>query len=737
MERNNISYQSIELQNISIYQKSKKKNSLKNKDVPINYKITSKNLKANKSKIYEFDKVQMNKFKNNIHRCSKKGFIFLLAFFIINGIILYDCFLYFQKINENKNTKELQKKKDVLRKKLNIKGEEILIKVNESNGEINNILNITNLNIRKTENNYDTDKDEEIKNCSAKGFFQNSCKSNFSNYEMSGKYIYYILDEIQKGSFGDIFEDITKNDKEFVNSDNGITYALSTISNQKLINSSIIYLDECETELRNKKEIDQDEKLILFKLEYSIDGLNIPLIEYSLFKQNGQKINLDLCNGIPVSYSSPASIKDNKEFMYNPKSDFYQDKCSPYKSDYGTDITIFDRKNDFNNKHLSLCEKNCEYKGYDANNKRVNCECQIKTEFPSIIKNINIDKKELLNNFKDFGKNSNLFVILCYKLFFSKEGMSKNIFCYLMIIFTSIIIGCSIFFAFKGYTLFARRINDLIFIKILGRQIPSNKFQNDNMSFNKFFDVKNNQNIKSKTKKEEIFFFDNDYEINYSTYSQASIFDNREFFGYYFSFLKTNHLIFFTFYTKTDYNSRIIKISLFVFYFSLFLTVNALFFDDKSMHQIYIDKGMFNFSFQIPQIIYSTIISCVIKLILNQLSLTEKKIVSLKQKAFLNRTEAINETLEVLNKLKKQFIIFFILNIVFHLLFWYYLGCFGAVYKNTQVTLIKDSIISFVSSLIYPFFITLIPCVLRYKALNSVNKDKTCLYKLSVLSQSL
>ena len=737
MERNNISYQSIELQNISIYQKSKKKNSLKNKDVPINYKITSKNLKANKSKIYEFDKVQMNKFKNNIHRCSKKGFIFLLAFFIINGIILYDCFLYFQKINENKNTKELQKKKDVLRKKLNIKGEEILIKVNESNGEINNILNITNLNIRKTENNYDTDKDEEIKNCSAKGFFQNSCKSNFNNYEMSEKYIYYILDEIQKGSFGDIFEDITKNDKEFVNSDNGITYALSTISNQKLINSSIIYLDECETELRNKKEIDQDEKLILFKLEYSIDGLNIPLIEYSLFKQNGQKINLDLCNGIPVSYSNPASIKDNKEFMYNPKSDFYQDKCSPYKSDYGTDITIFDRKNDFNNKHLSLCEKNCEYKGYDANNKRVNCECQIKTEFPSIIKNINIDKKELLNNFKDFGKNSNLFVILCYKLFFSKEGMSKNICSYLMIIFTSIIIGCSIFFAFKGYTLFARRINDLIFIKILGRQIPSNKFQNDNMSFNKFFDVKNNQNIKSKTKKEKIFFFDNDYEINYSTYSQASIFDNRAFFGYYFSFLKTNHLIFFTFYTKTDYNSRIIKISLFVFYFSLFLTVNALFFDDESMHQIYIDKGMFNFSFQIPQIIYSTIISCVIKLILNQLSLTEKKIVSLKQKAFLNRTEAINETLEVLNKLKKQFIIFFILNIVFHLLFWYYLGCFGAVYKNTQVTLIKDSIISFVSSLIYPFFITLIPCVLRYKALNSVNKDKTCLYKISVLSQSL
>ena len=33
---------------------------------------------------------------------------------------------------------------------------------------------------------------------------------------MSEKYIYYILDEIQKGSFGEIFEDITKKGKELV-----------------------------------------------------------------------------------------------------------------------------------------------------------------------------------------------------------------------------------------------------------------------------------------------------------------------------------------------------------------------------------------------------------------------------------------------------------------------------------------------------------------------------------------
>ena len=155
------------------------------------------------------------------------------------------------------------------------------------------------------------------------------------------------------------------------------------------------------------------------------------------------------------------------------------------------------------------------------------------------------------------------------------------------------------------------------------------------------------------------------------------------------------------------------------------------------MHQIYIDKGNYNFAFQIPQIIYSTIISSVIKLILNQLSLTEKKIVNLKQAKNLNKDKTIKSTLDLLNCFKKQFIIFFILNIFFLLLFWYYLGCFGAVYKNTQITLIKDTIISFISSLIYPFFIIFIPCFLGFKALNAVNKDKECLYKISVISQLL
>ena len=58
-----------------------------------------------------------------------------------------------------------------------------------------------------------------------------------------------------------------------------------------------------------------------------------------------------------------------------------------------------------------------------------------------------------------------------------------------------------------------------------------------------------------------------------------------------------------------DYNLMPIKIYLFFFSFGLFFTVNTLFFTDSTMHKINEDNGKFNFIYQIPQIIYSTLIS--------------------------------------------------------------------------------------------------------------------------------
>ena len=122
-----------------------------------------------------------------------------------------------------------------------------------------------------------------------------------------------------------------------------------------------------------------------------------------------------------------------------------------------------------------------------------------------------------------------------------------------------------------------------------------------------------------------------DFELNGLDYEEALKLDHRDYLQYYFSLIKNNHPIMFSFAPYNDYNPRIIKMFLFFFGFSSDLTINALFFDDDSMHKIYEDKGKFNFLYQIPQILYSTLISRFIDSLIKNLALSQDNIVELKQ----------------------------------------------------------------------------------------------------------
>ena len=231
--------------------------------------------------------------------------------------------------------------------------------------------------------------------------------------------------------------------------------------------------------------------------------------------------------------------------------------------------------------------------------------------------------------------------------------------------------------------------------------------------------------------KSEEFSIDNsniyiDKEINSFNYEKARQFDNRTYIQYYASLIRTKHLLIFSFFTKNDYNSRINKICHFFFSFALFYTINSFFFQDSEIHKIYEDKGSFDFIYQIPQIIYSTIISSIITFITKFLSLSDSKIISLKE------SKNIDNFSKALTNLLIRFILFYILDFLLLLLFWYYLGCFCAVYKNTQLYIIEDTLLSFLLSLIYPFLLNLIPGIFRIPALKY---HKEFIYKVSKIIQ--
>ena len=154
--------------------------------------------------------------------------------------------------------------------------------------------------------------------------------------------------------------------------------------------------------------------------------------------------------------------------------------------------------------------------------------------------------------------------------------------------------------------------------------------------------------------------------------------------------------------------------------------LNSLFFSDETMHKIYQDQGDFNFIYQIPQIIYSSLIAGIIGILVKTLGLSQDNIVKFKQEKEKKDLEKKHE--ELLTKLKMKFILFFIITFILLLFFWYYITCFCGIYINTQTHLFSDTIFSFISSLIYPFVIYLMPGIFRIYSLKSEN---VYLYKFS------
>ena len=159
----------------------------------------------------------------------------------------------------------------------------------------------------------------------------------------------------------------------------------------------------------------------------------------------------------------------------------------------------------------------------------------------------------------------------------------------------------------------------------------------------------------------------------------------------------------------------------------MFFTINAMFFSDDSIHKQYKDQGKFNFIYQIPQILYSTVISAITNMLLKRLSLSHNDI--LKFKKNIDIQKAKEESKKIKKCLKIKFILFFIIGIILLVFFWYYLSAFCCVFVNTQISLIKDSIISYVLSMLYPFGLNLLPGILRIPSLRN-NKRKN-IYILS------
>ena len=147
--------------------------------------------------------------------------------------------------------------------------------------------------------------------------------------------------------------------------------------------------------------------------------------------------------------------------------------------------------------------------------------------------------------------------------------------------------------------------------------------------------------------------------LNESSYKKALLYDKRTFFQYFCSLLKSEHLLFFAIIPTKDYNSKSIKICIFLFSFALFFSDNAIFMNEDAIHNIYENQGTFDFIYQIPQIIYSNVISFVIDKIIRFLSLSQGDVIEEKKKR--NREKKSLNSNKFFRVLLIKYVLFFII----------------------------------------------------------------------------
>ena len=409
----------------------------------------------------------------------------------------------------------------------------------------------------------------------------------------------------------------------------------------------------------------------------------------------------------------------------------------------------------------------CTLIEYNYNTSKAKCSCDIKIE-KAPLNNIKFNKKDFFKSFTNIKNIMNLAILKCYKSVLKLNILIKNqgffiISAILILYFITLFI-----FAFKSYIKLKHDINNMIkalkneeinnnstkkekkrksFKKNIANPNKKNKNKNkknlrNSISFSRqtlnksekilerryTFNQKNNTNINE-------FLVQKDFELDLIEYKEVLIKDKRTYCEYYLSLLKNKHPLIFSFATYIDYNLYIVKIFLFFFSFSLNLTVNALFFNDDTMHKIYEDKGKFNFLYQIPQIIYSTLISIVISIIIKKLALSQKKIMEIKKEKNKNILDK-KYYQKLLKNLKIRFALFFIISFLILLFFLYYITCFCGVYINTQTHLIKDSVISLITSLFIPLIICLIPGIFRIFSLKGEKPNKEYTYKFSIFLEN-
>ena len=173
--------------------------------------------------------------------------------------------------------------------------------------------------------------------------------------------------------------------------------------------------------------------------------------------------------------------------------------------------------------------------------------------------------------------------------------------------------------------------------------------------------------------------------------------DKRTFCEYYCDRFKETQIIMNTFFNPEILKPRAIKIIILLLNILLYFVVNALFFSEEYVSKLFnSEKDKHFFSFfprSLSRIFYSLFVGIIIGIIVDFITVEEKKVKRLFLREKRNTLQIRYEISVITTDIKRNYLILMIICLVIGFASLYYLNCFNNVYPNLRDEWIKSSIL--------------------------------------------
>lgn len=249
------------------------------------------------------------------------------------------------------------------------------------------------------------------------------------------------------------------------------------------------------------------------------------------------------------------------------------------------------------------------------------------------------------------------------------------------------------------------------------KKSEKNYYTNNEMRLSENYSEKDNENKNGKDyiqPYEEMEYDDDD--LDELDYDEALIYDKRTFCDLFCNELKERQIIANTFWVKDKLKPFSIKLIVFIFNIACYLVINGFLFSEEYVMKI-LRRTSKNFYYFIvdstKRIVYSSIISIIINLIVGILFRADKSIRKVQQKYQDNPIILHGEIAKIYKSTKNLYIIFTIVNCIIMLVFIFYLFCFCGVYRNCQADWFEGCFIVFFLMNILPVLVSLLLACLR------------------------